>query len=83
MKTEKCDQCDEHYEETWFCVTCSTWFCYGCGSANRMDQCEDCEIKAQAKARKNWKITDYMKEGDEPGMSRKTKDEEEEERDEV
>ena len=47
MKTEKCDQCGEHYEETWFCVKCYSWFCYRCGSSNRVDLCTDCEKESR------------------------------------
>ncbi len=41
----RCDLCNEHHEEVWYCTTCLKWFCYLCGSTNRDSLCSRCESK--------------------------------------
>lgn len=41
----RCDLCNEHHEEVWYCTTCSKWFCYLCGSTDGDSLCTKCEIK--------------------------------------
>lgn len=46
----RCDLCNEHHEEVWYCTTCSKWFCYMCGSTDRDSLCIKCEIKKREAA---------------------------------
>ncbi len=47
MRTERCDQCKDHHEETWLCKKCGQWFCYLCGSSDKVDLCANCECEAE------------------------------------
>jgi len=58
VKTERCDQCKEHHEETWLCNGCGKWFCYLCGSSNRVDLCANCDQEAwEAEQESVWEAT--------------------------